>query len=471
MRVLENVNPKAVMRYFENICAIPHGSGNTDAISDYFIKEAEKLGLWAIKDEHNNVVIKKAASKGYENHPTVILQAHLDMVCEKEAGCNIDFLKDSISIKADGDFISACGTTLGGDDGIGVAMIMAVLEDDTLKHPSIEAVFTSDEETGMFGAAGLNPKLISGRRMINIDSEQEGVFTVSCAGGARAEIKIPFKREALSSPLYELNLCGLKGGHSGVEIDKGRYNSNVLMGKFLSSFCGDFRIADIFGGTKDNAIPAKTVCLVSTELDITSLAESFVSANKTAEEPNLKIDVRKITGRHTAFTPRDSRKIAEFLSSVKNGVQAFSQDIEGLVETSLNLGCLKTEGSEINAVFSVRSSVNTAKENLLEDLKKCALAFGGNITVGGHYPAWEYKKDSYLRDVMVEQYEALSGKKPIVEAIHAGLECGLFSEKLSGLDAVSFGPDMFDIHTPSERLSISSVVRSYAFLLKVLENL
>lgn len=471
MRILQNIEPKCVMNFFEDLCAIPHGSGNCEKISKYCLLKAKEMGLEATTDGMNNVIIKKTASKGFENHSTVILQAHLDMVCEKTPDSKIDFEKDGIEITVEGDFITANGTTLGGDDGIGVAMILSVLQDKSLVHPPIEALFTTDEETGMFGADALDGSLLNGRKMINIDSEVEGVLTVSCAGGARSEIRLPAEKSAPTASCFEIIIDGLKGGHSGVEIHKGRHNSNMLMAKLLRELKSPYNIIEIAGGSKDNAIPARTVCKISTNGDIKTVAADFEGKNRTAEEPDLKISVLEIESDAKAFTPEASTKITDFLLSLPNGVQKMSEDIEGLVQTSLNLGILKTESNGIYLTFAVRSSVNSEKSELLNKLKELTENAGGNFKDSGHYPAWEYRKDSPLRDVMVEQFEVLYGRKTIVEAIHAGLECGILSDKLPELDAVSFGPDMEEIHTPNERLSVSSVKRSYDYLCKILENL
>ncbi len=471
MKILENINPKRVMSFFEDICAIPHGSGNTKKISEYCLNEAKKMGLKALTDSMNNVIIKKSASKGFENQPTVILQAHLDMVCEKTPESTIDFEKDGISIAIDGDYITADGTTLGGDDGIGVAMILAVLEDNTLSHPPIEALFTADEETGMFGADALDGNLLKGRKMINIDSEAEGVLTVSCAGGARCEIRLPAEKSVPLSPCYEIIIEGLKGGHSGVEIHKGRHNSNMLMAELLNKLTHPYSIINIEGGSKDNAIPARAVCTLSTNEDIKKIATELENQKRTNEEPELRISVSERANPNSGFSTEASAKITAFLLSLPNGVQKMSEDIEGLVQTSLNLGILKTEQNGIYLTFAVRSSVNDEKTALIQNLKEITLRAGGTFEDSGYYPAWEYRKDSPLREAMVEQFEKLYGKKPVVEAIHAGLECGILSDKLSGLDAVSFGPNMEAIHTPDEKLSISSVERSYTYLCKILENI
>ena len=471
MRVLNGLNPGRVFYYFEDLCAIPHGSGNTKEISDYCVAFAKAHALPVYQDEHNNVVIKKPASVGYEAHEPVILQGHLDMVCEKEPDCKINFMTDGLSLKREGDFVFADGTTLGGDDGIAVAMALAILEDQTLAHGPIEALFTTDEETGMYGAEGLDASVLSGKTLLNIDSEEEGILTVSCAGGARAAISIPLQTAPVDMPCYTVTLCGLCGGHSGVEIDKGRQNANVLMGQFLHSLPFAFRIVDICGGQKDNAIPRQTVAVVATVDNLKDAAAAFVKANRIETEPDLAITVESATASVIGFDRDSSNRIAEFLATVANGVQAMSADIAGLVQTSLNLGILKAENNTLTATFAVRSSVESEKAALLKKLEDTASRFGGTFESHGHYPAWEYRKDSPLRDTMVKVYEKLFRTAPEVVAIHAGLECGLFAGKINGLDAVSFGPNLYDIHTTRERLSVSSVLRTYEFLCEILKAL
>lgn len=470
MAVLGELAPRQVFRYFEELCGIPHGSGNTKAISAYCMAFARRHGLDAEQDAYNNVLIRKPGSAGYENNPPVILQGHLDMVCEKEPECTIDFARDGLELFVEGDWIGARGTTLGGDDGIAVAMGLAILEDDTLAHPPLEVLFTTDEETGMDGAVGLDASRLKGRTLINADSEEEGVLTVGCAGGARAELRIPVTREPVSAPCYTVTVDGLIGGHSGAEIHKGRLNSNIVMGRFLQSLPEGFRLVKLAGGLKDNAIPRQTVCVLAGE-DPTAAAAAFTAANRIPADPELTVTVAPAPAAATAVTAADSRRVAAFLTTVKNGAQAMSRHIDGLVETSLNLGVLELEETALRATFSVRSSVGASKTALLADLEQTAAAFGGTYSSHGHYPAWEYREVSPLRDVMVAVYEELTGQKPVVKAIHAGLECGLFSEKLPGLDAVSFGPRMRDIHTTRERLCISSTGRTYAYLCRVLERL
>ncbi len=471
MNVLQNVAPERVLHYFENLCAIPHGSGDTDRISAYCVQVAQGLGLDVTRDHLNNVIIKKPASKGYETHEPVILQGHLDMVCEKDPDCDLNFSTDGLRLEVDGDWIYAKGTTLGGDDGIAVAMALAVLEDETLSHPPIEAVFTTDEETGMYGAEGIDVSGLKGKLLLNIDSECEGVLTVSCAGGARAEITLPLTQEENTLPCKTVVFHGLQGGHSGVEIDKGRVNADILMGKFLKELPDSCRVVTVFGGTKDNAIPGRSQCTLATDLDLSDLIADFVAANRIDTDPGLTADYTDVPTAPACYDTASTRRIAEFLTTVPNGIQTMSKNIEGLVQTSLNLGQLHCHERHLIATFSVRSCVGAEKKDLLNRLSDIALSLGGTFDSHGDYPAWEYKEDSRLRNVMTRIYQELFGTSPVVEAIHAGLECGFFCDKIPGLDAVSFGPDIQEIHTPRERLSISSVQRTYEYLCHILKEL
>ncbi len=471
MSVFQGIAPQRVLYYFEQLCAIPHGSGDTKAISDYCVAVANRLGLSVRQDSLNNVVIKKPASPGYESHPPVIVQGHLDMVCEKDPDCSIDFAKDGLDLFVDGDWIGAKGTTLGGDDGIAVAMALAVLEDNTLSHPPVEAVFTTDEETGMYGAEGLDVSDLAGKILLNIDSECEGILTVSCAGGARAELMVPLTKIKNTLPCKKIALKGLQGGHSGVEIDKGRINADILLGNFLREIPFPYAIVSVFGGTKDNAIPSYSECVLALTEDLTDFALEFTAKNRPDTDPGLRIEITDLPTADSCFDEDSTRRIGAFLAAVPNGIQAMSQDIEGLVQTSLNLGQLRSEPHRLIATFSVRSSVEAEKKALLEHLHTVANTFNGTFDARGDYPAWEYKQDSRLREIMIRIYREQTGTSPVVEAIHAGLECGFFCRKISGLDAVSFGPDMRDIHTPRERLSISSVERTYVYLCQILKEL
>lgn len=468
--MLEMLNPQKVFAIFEELCAIPHGSGNMKAIADYCVDFAKRVGLSCSRDSLHNVIIKKPASAGYEDHPTVILQGHLDMVCEKDADCDIDFLTDSLSLSTDGEWVWAEGTTLGGDDGIAVAMTLAILSDDTLPHPPIEALFTVDEETGMYGAEGLDPSALQGRILINIDSEEEGVLTAGCAGGARAEISLPLDREPLDKPCVTVAVEGLRGGHSGAEIDKGRLNADKVLCGLLNRLSG-LRIVDLHGGLKDNAIPAAAECTLYCEGDLDREISQYIESVSVDTDPDLAITLCDAGIFKTALSAESSKKAAELIDALPNGIIAMSEDIKGLPETSLNLGILYIKDDVVSASFAVRSSKNAEKLALLDRLCEIAKQFGADFSTHGHYPAWEFSKESRLRDTMAEVFEKTYGHAPIISVIHAGLECGLLSDKLPGLDAVSFGPDMQDIHTPRERLSVASTERTFRYLCEILKNL
>ena len=475
---LAGLAPANVFAYFEKLCSIPHGSGNTKPISDYLVSFAKEQGLAYIQDELNNVIIFADATAGYEDHAPVILQGHMDMVCEKDADCPIDMQTDGLDVTHDGEYVFARGTTLGGDDGIAVAYALAILADKSIPHPPLEVVITVDEETGMFGAAGIDLSELKGRTLLNIDSEEEGIFTVSCAGGARGTIHLPLQRRPVYGPCVKLTVEGLQGGHSGVEIHKNRANATKVMGEFLSRVQAlmPLCITKLTGGSKDNAIPRSCeATLVALGMYIERIndvaAQLQAEIREKYDEPNAIVrgdDVDALGG--NALTTECTAKVIALLNAAPNGVQAWSSDIPGLVQTSLNLGVTAMD-EELTLTFAVRSSVNAEKRELLGRLEELAKFYDGSYSEVGDYPAWEYKKDSTLRDTMVGIYRDMFQKEPEVVAIHAGLECGLLSQKLPGLDCVSLGPDMKDIHTSRERLNIASTKRTWEFLLEVLKKL
>ena len=477
--ILSNLEPKKVFEYFEIISSIPRGSGKTEKISDYCESFAKEKGLRYHRDEIGNVVIFKNGSAGRENEEPVILQGHLDMVCEKENGCNIDFDNDGLSLAVDGDFVYAQGTTLGGDDGIAVAMCLALLDSNEYSHPPVEVVFTVDEETGMFGAEALDTSILGGKRMINIDSENEGVLWVSCAGGARIDIESPFARENNAGNCIEITVGGLHGGHSGAEIHVGYANASVLMGRLLSKLSESFELSlvSINGGTKDNAITRENIAVISTDGNSDEIKSAIneteleFKAEFSSTDPDLFVKADSINSELAAINKETTQNIIALLNELPYGVMAMSDEIEGLVETSLNLGTLRTAESSVHFGYSVRSSKDDDKEKLLEKLVDIAKNHSATSRISGIYPGWAFKKDSPLQQIMAEVYKNIYGKDMLVTAIHAGLECGLFCGKISGLDCVSLGPDLFDIHTPSERMSISSVKRVWEYLLCVLEKL
>ncbi len=470
-QVLANLEPKSVLRFFEELCAIPHGSGNTAAASDWAVDFAKTRGLRYRRDEAGNVVIWKDASPGYEDHPAVMLQGHLDMVCVADAGVDHDFTKDGLELAVDGDWIRARGTTLGGDDGIAVAMAMAVLDDDAIPHPPLEAVFTVDEEIGLLGATALDCSDLKSKYLLNIDSEAEGILTVGCAGGARCDLHIPLPAEAASGDVFTLSVSGLPGGHSGAEIHKNIPNANRVLARCLTSLPG-VRLISLHGGEQDNAIPGQAearVLLPAGGAD-SGLLESAFRQALAGELPGVSCALAQTGGGSCrALSAEDSRRALELILSAPNGVQAMEPDLPGQVRTSLNLGILRLEEGALRLTWSVRSSAAAEKEALVEKLK--ALSAAGSFTRRGDYPAWEYRKDSPLRDTMVAVFKEQYGREPKVETIHAGLECGILSAKMPALDAVSFGPDLVDIHTPRERASLSSLRRTWAYLVAVLARL
>ncbi len=476
--VLAGLEPQAVFGWFEKLCAIPHGSGNVTAIGDFCVQFARERGLRCRKDEIGNVVIWKDASPGYEDHPAVIIQGHLDMVCEKDPDCDLDFKRDGLRLAVDGDRLYAKGTTLGGDDGFAVACALAVLDDGTLRHPPLEALLTADEEIGLLGATALDPSGLKGRVLLNLDSEEEGILTVSCAGGATAQITLPVNRAPAEGTRYRLEVSGLEGGHSGSEIHKGGGNANKVLAEALTVLdcASPLRLAGVAGGSKDNAIPrAASAYFISKASDglLQTLTANFEAAarERFPNEPGLTVVCAAEGAANEGWDRESTVKALRLLREVPNGVQAMSRDIAGLVETSLNLGILRSEGSEMELGLSVRSSLGQDKRFLLAALEDLAGRCGASYSVHGEYPAWEYRKDSPLRERMVEVFEAQYGRKPQVEAIHAGLECGILAGKLPGLDSVSFGPDMSGVHTSNETLSISSSARVWHYLCAVLERL
>ena len=476
---LAGLEPASVFAYFEKLCSMPHGSGYTKIISDWLVSFAKEQGIRYIQDELNNVILFGDASEGYEDHEPVIIQGHMDMVCEKDPECPINFETDGLDITHDGQYVFANGTTLGGDDGIAVAYALALLADKSIPHPPLEVVITVDEETGMYGAAGIDLSMLLGRKLLNIDSEEEGVFTVACAGGARANITLPVSRHAVYGPCVKLVVDGLAGGHSGVEIDKGRANANKVMGQFLSDIkqLMPLCLTGLEGGSKDNAIPRSctaTAVAMGMELErINGVAEALQAKIRNEyNEPDAVVyadNVDALGG--NALSTQASDKIIGLLCGAPNGIQAMCADMPGLVQTSLNMGVAKLDKEVFSMTFSVRSSVNAEKVEVLDTLEKLAKMYDAEYDSRGHYPAWEYRADSVLRDVMVSEYTKMFGTEPAVVSIHAGLECGLLGEKLEGLDAVSIGPEMHDIHTSRERLGIASTARMWEFIKAVLKAL
>lgn len=482
MSVLTGLEPASVFRHFEAICAIPHGSGNTKAISDYCAAFARARSLRFEQDKHDNIIIWKEGSAGYEDAAPVILQGHLDMVCEKEPESPIDFTRDGLRLRVEDGLIAAEGTTLGGDDGIAVAYALAILDDEDLPHPPLEVVLTSDEEIGLLGAAALDASALRGRRLLNLDSEEEGSLLVSCAGGATACCELPLTRRPVAGQRVTVTVSGLLGGHSGIDINHGRANADLLLGRLLYALDRqlDYDLLCIDGGGKDNAIPRHAEAgLVINPEELDQLTDFIGEWNETfaAEfcrtDPDVRLTLapQEIGESLWAMCESDKCAVISALMLFPNGVVRMSADMPGLVQTSLNLGILKTEEERLSASFSVRSSVESEKVYLLHRLTALMGVLGGTISVSGEYPAWEYRQDSPLRELMCEVFRQQYGYEPKIESIHGGVECGLLSEKLPELDCVSFGPTMKGVHTTAERLDIASVERVWKYLLEVLRRL
>ncbi len=486
--VLNGLQPERVFYYFEKIASIPHGSGNISAISAYIASFAEEKGLDSVRDDPGNVIIRKPGTAGYEDKPVVILQGHMDMVCEKDEDCDLDMESEGLILQTDGSRVTAKGTTLGGDDGVAVAIMLAILESDDIAHPPIEAVFTVDEEIGMLGAAALDMSELGGHILINIDSEDEGVITAGCAGGALIKGTFSVEWEDVPAPqssddgstgsisAFRIGLTGLIGGHSGIEIDKNRANAHVLLGRVLEDLAKDdgFRLSRIDGGSKDNVIPTVATAIVMADKDGLRdkvikwervFADEFASTDPDIHIGVEECDIDKVMSRTSQET------VISALRALPNGVQRMSPELAGTVRTSLNIGVMNLSDNEFEIGLLVRSSVTSEKEELIGRVCRIIKMLGGDVDVSGDYPCWSYRRESPLRDHMVAVYKNMYGHEPKVESVHAGVECGFFDRGIADLDAVSIGPDLKDIHTPAESMGIESVRRIWEYLLEVLKTM
>ena len=478
MKVLQGLEPASVFGFFEEICNIPHISYHEKELSDFCVNFAKERGLYYEQDKLGNVIIIGEATPGYEDAEPVMVQGHLDMVGDKIPTCTIDMEKEPIKLVVDGDYLTADGTTLGGDDGIAVAYGLALLDAKDIPHPRLEVVLTVSEEVGLLGATDIDLSCCKAKRLINIDSEEEGVFTAGCAGGLRADCVIPSETEVKKGVVCEIKTQGFLGGHSGIEINKGRANGNTMMGRFLM-FLEDkvaFDIVSIVGGVKDNVIPKNVVAkLLVKKKDVDALQEAlarfnqFIAVEFAVADPDitLVLEVQEET-ECRVLSASSKEKAITVLNLMPNGVQTMSRDLPDLVETSLNMGVVKIDEEQISLCFSVRSSLESAKEFIARKLKQLTESLGGTATYRGEYPGWPYARDSKLRDLCVKVYKEQYGKEPKIEVIHAGLECGILSSKVEGLDCISIGPDMFDVHTPDEKISVGSIARVWEFLKAVL---
>ena len=480
-----DLEPKSVMKFFYEINQIPRGSGNEKAISDYLVGFAKERGLEVIQDEALNVLIRKSATKGYESHKGVIIQGHMDMVCSKNAGVEHDFEKDPIDMMIDGDYITANGTTLGADNGIAVAMGLALIDANDLQHPEIELIITTDEEVGLNGAIAFDASQLNGGYYLNLDSEEEGEFTIGCAGGLKAIVKLPIYKEKMDTShliCKEVSITKLNGGHSGVDIDRYRANAIKLTGRILCKLDEEleFSLLDIYGGDKDNVIPRETFFTLAFAKEEESQFDNLLDAISIkiqnefqATDPNIEIVSKTIDVDSTIEVLAESalETLIFLLMTVPNGIQTMSPELEGFVESSLNIGKVAVEDDHIIFLFAVRSSIASLKEYITNQLKCYADYCNAEFIKTAEYPEWPVKNNTQLLEKAIEVYKTMYKKEPIVKSIHAGLEGGVFMEKLPHLEAISLGPDMDGVHSPDERISISSIQRTYDYLIKLIEAL
>ena len=482
MKVLQNLEPKAVFEYFEEISNIPRGSGNEKEISDYLLNFGKSLGLESIQDKALNVIIKKPGTKGYENAPTVIIQGHMDMVCEKNNGVEHDFEKDPLKLRIVDDYIYATDTTLGADNGIAVAYAMAILASNDIPHPPIEVLITTDEETGMSGAMAIDKENIDGKILINLDNEEEGYLLVSCAGGVRSTGTINIEKQDIKDKaLIKINISGLKGGHSGMDIIKERGNSNKILGRVLKGLSREvkFNIISLNGGSKNNAIPREAEAIISTSINdeetvmnVIKNWNDIIASELRAQDPGVKIEGSIASENlEKEFTDESTSKVLDLLYLYPNGINSKSVDIDGLVESSTNLGVLTTNDTTVEFDSAIRSSVPSLKEEIVLRSKTIVELLGGEFTTTSDYPAWQYNPDSQIREICQRVHKELYGKEAEIVAILAGVECGLFNEKVGNLDMISFGPNLYDVHTPDEHMSISSVKNCYEYLKAILKEI
>lgn len=482
MEHIKDLKSVKVFEFFEEISKIPRASFKEKAISNYLLDFAKKRNLEATCDDVYNVIIKKNASKGYESSKTIAIQGHTDMVCEKNKGISHDFDKDPIQIIYDGDIIRANETTLGADNGVAVAISLAILDSDDIAHPPLEMIFTACEESGMEGVSNLDVSNLKCETLLNIDSEEEGVFTVGCAGGIKVNINLPITYTSLSSEFTSLNISvsGLLGGHSGIDVDKNRGNSNILLARALNILINkfDMYIASFDGGAKDNAIPRDAEAIVSINLndvvafnnEVNNICEIFKSEYKNTDN-GVILSSTNSSNIYRVFDKVSSKNTICAIINLPNGIHTMSFDIKGLAESSTNIGVVITNDNNIEIIASIRSANTTKKEFLMEKVKTLIDLMGGSYTFRGNYPAWEYRENSKAREKCLAIYKSMYGIEGTISIIHAGLECGLLSKKMPYVDMVSFGPNLYDIHTPKERASISSINKIYTFVLEILKEL
>lgn len=472
---LAGLEPKAVFFYFEQISQIPHGSWNCGPISDYLVDFAKSHGLRYIRDDAKNVIIFKDGSAGYEDHPHVILQGHMDMVCQKDDSCGINFETDPLDITYEGDLIYAKGTTLGADDGIAMALFLAVLADDTIAHPPLEVVFTADEEVGLIGANAIDVSMLKGRKMLNVDTFREGTFTAGSAGGAYVTVKLPVERTDYEGQLLQIRIDGLRGGHSAGVVQFNYGNADKAMGELLHNL-GQLRLVELAGGTAGNAVPRTCRAVLAAEgVDMARVENACKALQSKLQTENGEADASVTfellpAVKTQAVTQADSVTVAALIDHLPNGVQAWETAFEGLPQTSLNLGIMELK-EQLELLIYPRSSVNQERQALQDKLKAIVEAHGGEYGQYGVFSAWEYRPESPFRDLMCDLYKQMFGQEPIIRVVHAGLEGGAFADQLPGLECISTGPQAYDVHTTRERMEIASMGRFWEYLKALLKAL
>ena len=484
---IEKLYPEKVFHYFAEISKIPRASKKEKEISDWLVKFAKERKLKVIQDEHYNVIIKKKATEGYEDFSPLILQGHMDMVWEKNKDTEFDFSTQGIELVIDGDFLKANGTTLGADNGIAIAYALAILDSDDIKHPALEVVITTDEEDGMSGVANLDFDEFDGKTLINLDTEEYGEVYVSSAGGTRTETKFIFETKKIGNGYTPISIevKGLSGGHSGAEIHKNLGNSIKILSEVLYHLSKRYEMSliHIDGGGKVNAIPREAVAEIAVKLDGDSIDELKKLAGLAFENilKDFKVSdkspilaIEKIEEKNLGISLGDTLNIINFLHEVPNGVLEMSKHIEGLVETSINIGFISTEIVDGNVKIRIkslaRSMANDPLNKLVEEITDLTRKHDANIKIAASNPSWEYKEDSKIRELIAKSFKEITGNEPVIKAIHAGLECGVFTQNIKGADVVSIGPNIYGAHTPEERMDIKSVDETWEWLLKILEN-
>ena len=475
--LIQNRKPASVFRFFEDICAIPHPSYHEEKIADYLCAFAAERGLEYYRDNLHNVLIKKPATPDMADRAPLMFQGHTDMVCVSTPDCKIDFMKDGLELYIDGDCLRAKGTTLGADDGIAVATMLALLNGELASHPALECLFTSAEEVGLDGAEGFDYSKISARKMINMDSEDLGIITAGCAGGLRSTLKKTCESVPTTGECLTVSLQGLFGGHSGVDICSGRANANKLMGRLLAKWQkaeGEAHLISLAGGSKDNAIPSiceAVIATADTEKTTALLKQTAteISAELAEDDKGFFVTVTPTTAPEAMFSATDTAQLIAILATVDNGVKEMNYNIKSLPEWSRNLGVITTNGNEVEFVFSSRSAIESRLDASIDELDALARITGCVTKHYSRYPGWDYAPVSPLRDLYARAYREVTGKDATVDVIHAGLECGIIASKLPGLDVISVGPDMRDVHTPDERLNLASVETFWKTIEKLIE--